>query len=155
MDPEVQARVRATLQALRSRGVPGVGNFTDAEIDLHARNPRMIPGVFAHMLVAWVVARALFSVESCHNGPGDAFRHAFWSAMVARTYGQSLALEYTSAHENYEGNPPEERAMDLHNNAAGAAIGGRLRGTPFTGDTVLAVAVLAALRGGTLRSLHQ
>lgn len=152
MDREVQARVRATLQALRSGGFPGIGNFTDAEIDLHARQPTMIPRVFAHMLVAWIVARALFSAESCHNGPGDAFRHAFWAAMVARSYGESLALQYTSAHENYEGNPPDERAMDLHNNAVGAAIGSRLPSVSI--DPVLAAAVLAALQSGGLRTMH-
>lgn len=68
-------------------------------------------------------AQKRFSKGSLHNGSGDAFRHCFWSAMNARDQGKALAKEFGDAHEDFEGNPPAEKAMDLHNNDIGYAIG--------------------------------
>lgn len=60
---------------------------------------------------------------SRRNTPGDAFRHCFWSALLARDIGYAGALRYTNAHEAFPDNPPAEKAMDLHNNAVGLSIG--------------------------------
>lgn len=57
------------------------------------------------------------------NTPGDAFRHCFWSALLARDIGYASALRYTNAHEAFPDNPPDEKTMDLHNNAVGLNIG--------------------------------
>jgi len=57
-----------------------------------------------------------------HNGPGDAFRHCYWSCQMARAIGQHCAEYIAWDHENEgdrNGQPPEERKMDESNNASG------------------------------------
>lgn len=58
-----------------------------------------------------------------HNDKSDAFRHCFWSALLARDIGYARALEFTTAHESAPTNPADEKAMDLHNNAVGLSLG--------------------------------
>ncbi|OIJ40934.1 DUF6973 domain-containing protein [Massilia timonae] len=85
-----------------------------------------------------------------HNGQGDAFRHCFWSAILCREIGYNNALRYTSAHEDFPENPPEEKAMDLHNNAVGLSIG-RIP----TSNQLLGQLCISALRSGRLKVLSQ
>lgn len=76
------------------------------------------------------------------DGPGDAFRHCYWSALITRTFGAKLAREATDAYENIE--RPDyhvvrsregysvrsirsDSRMDLHNNEVGVQIGLELR----------------------------
>lgn len=55
-----------------------------------------------------------------HN---DAFRHAYWNAMMAGRYGQDWAHDYGTAHEQTPGNEaPAREAMDLYNNEVGRRI---------------------------------
>jgi hypothetical protein len=61
-----------------------------------------------------------------HNGNGDAFRHCYWSALLTRDIGERKALAFTNAHEEWCGNPSEEKTMDLYNNSIGIAIGRNL-----------------------------
>lgn len=68
-------------------------------------------------------AQKRFSSSSLHNGSGDAFRHCFWSAMNARDQGEYIAKQFGNAHEDYVGNPEDEKKMDLHNNQVGYGIG--------------------------------
>ncbi|MEZ5428872.1 MAG: hypothetical protein R2747_21685 [Pyrinomonadaceae bacterium] len=58
-----------------------------------------------------------------HNDQTDAFRHCFWSATLARDIGSFWAKAFTDAHETNPGQPPGEKAMDLHNNSVGLKIG--------------------------------
>jgi hypothetical protein len=58
-----------------------------------------------------------------HNDKSDAFRHCFWSSILSRDIGYFWAKAFTDAHETKEGQPPEEKAMDLHNNSVGLEIG--------------------------------
>lgn len=53
-----------------------------------------------------------------HNGPGDAYRHILWIAETARTTGTLPAWAQGEANElrGIRSNPPEETAMDRHNN---------------------------------------
>lgn len=53
----------------------------------------------------------------------DAFRHCFWSAILARDIGFVDALQFTTVHEEKKSNPAREKEMDLHNNKAGLLIG--------------------------------
>lgn len=57
------------------------------------------------------------------NDKSDAFRHCFWSATLARDLGYFEAKMFTNAHETNPDNPPDEKAMDLHNNSVGLNIG--------------------------------
>jgi len=80
-----------------------------------------------------------------HNDAGDAFRHCYWSAILCRDLGYMAALRYTTAHESFAGNPAQEKAMDLHNNAVGLKIG--LAGGP---DQIISHRCAAAMRSGQL-----
>jgi hypothetical protein len=91
-----------------------------------------------------------FGGGSLHNGAGDAFRHCYWNALLARDIGKDNALEFTTAHENRPGNPVDERDMDLWNNAVGADIGAA--GAMFS-DAVLAAKCHDALTNGKLKVL--
>ncbi|HEX4917499.1 MAG TPA: hypothetical protein VFV43_06355 [Limnobacter sp.] len=68
-------------------------------------------------------ARLKFGAGSLHNGAGDAFRHCYWSALLARDIGPEDAFEFTTAHEERPGLPEEEIEMDLFNNRVGIDIG--------------------------------
>lgn len=58
-----------------------------------------------------------------HNDKTDAFRHCFWSAILARDIGYLDAWIYTTAHESDPKNPAGEKKMDLANNLVGLKIG--------------------------------
>lgn len=52
----------------------------------------------------------------------SAFRHALWNALVSFYISISKCKELTDAHENWTGNPANEKDMDLKNNAAGRGV---------------------------------
>lgn len=84
-----------------------------------------------------------------HNGrndKSDAFRHCFWSAILARELGYQNALKFTTAHESDPRNPPREKAMDLHNNSVGLSIG-RAGGSSHQ----ISARCMAALHNGQLK----
>lgn len=79
-----------------------------------------------------------------HNGrndKSDAFRHCYWSALLAREIGYQQALEFTKLHESVPGNDLKEKAMDLHNNSVGVDIG-RNGGA----DEILSIKSMEALK---------
>jgi hypothetical protein len=84
------------------------------------------------------------------NGKGNAFKHALWSALLTAEIDEKAAKRITDGHEDWPGNPPNEKAMDLHNNETGIAVGGKFRGRARTD---VADAVLRELRAGKLRYL--
>jgi hypothetical protein len=60
-----------------------------------------------------------------HNGTGDAFRHAYWNAMLSARFGQSWTKCFTTAHEGgVDGDEllRLEETMDLYNNQVGRQI---------------------------------
>ena len=89
---------------------------------------------------------------SAHNGQGDAFRHAVWSALSTVRIGGTLTSQLTTAHENRptptgytEAQYNAEKQMDLYNNA---------RGRELAYTTGLVVnAVKSAKENGNLRHL--
>lgn len=83
-----------------------------------------------------------------HNDKSDAFRHCFWSALLARDIGYANALQLTTAHESSFTNDPAEKQMDLFNNSVGLGIG-RAQGA----DSILSIRCMAALDGGRLKIL--
>ncbi len=93
-------------------------------------------------------AQDLFGRGSLHNGPGDAFRHCYWSALLARDIGHDNAIEFTTAHESKPGNPKLEKEMDLFNNSKGAEIG---KNNPNVADDELARFCQNALMTGKLK----
>ncbi len=70
-------------------------------------------------------ARAKFASFTWHNGPGDAFRHAYFVANNTRNpyLGSKLAKELADAHEQDPNQSAQESEMDSFNNYAGMLIG--------------------------------
>jgi hypothetical protein len=97
-------------------------------------------------------AASRYPRHTLHNGAGDAFRHCYWSALMTRDMGFLNTKAYTDAHEDYEGNPPDEKAMDTHNNLQGMVIG--IRGGRGASDRQLADACSQALNQGKLKTLQ-
>jgi hypothetical protein len=59
-----------------------------------------------------------------HNGGADAFRHCYWSGLMAQEFGVDTAQGFADRHE-YVGDQPEaERNMDWYNNGKGREWGG-------------------------------
>lgn len=57
--------------------------------------------------------------SSVHNGYGDAFRHALFSALNAKILGVNTAKQLSDAHEMIPNNQILENQMDLSNNQFG------------------------------------
>jgi hypothetical protein len=126
--------------------------LTAAEQRFIASHPTLANKIKEDSFKARDEARVRFPDEaSRNNGPGDAFRHCYWAALLTRDIGVNNALAFTEAHENFPGNPLDEKAMDLYNNTQGISIGnGRKRAT----DVQLADLCAQALTDGKLKTLH-
>lgn len=69
-------------------------------------------------------AKRRYTNDCLDGGNGDAFRHAFWNAMMVNQTSVDWATKWATAHE--EGNPNNnnlDKTMDLANNARGRQIG--------------------------------
>lgn len=67
-------------------------------------------------------AENVFDGAGITDGHSDAFRHAYWNAMLANRFGQEWTEQYTTAHERIDTNRATAEAMDLHNNEVGRRI---------------------------------
>ena len=122
-------------------------NLTPAEKWFFLRHPHLIDEAFAARDEAFATTRRHFPGARAHNDSADAFRHAYFSALLARDMGVDNAQELTDAHEAYGDNPAGERQMDLANNAVGIRIGGA---NPNGSNVRLQNEVLAELNAGRL-----
>lgn len=52
----------------------------------------------------------------------DAFRHAYWNALMTQRFGEQWTKDFTEAHERLPDNPATAEAMDLYNNEVGRKI---------------------------------
>lgn len=82
-----------------------------------------------------------------NDGHTDAFRHAYWNAMMASEFGQTWTQQFATAHEGVPGNFAVREAMDLYNNEVGRKIAAD---NPGASRAVLADKVQAALDNGEL-----
>jgi hypothetical protein len=57
-----------------------------------------------------------------NDGHRDAFRHAYWNALMTKEFGAEWTKQYATAHEGLPGNPSNREAMDLYNNEVGRQI---------------------------------
>lgn len=81
-----------------------------------------------------------------NDGHADAFRHAYWNALMTKQFGSDFTERFTSAHEGVE-NPADREAMDLYNNEIGRRIAEQ---NPDASDGELADLVQQAIRGGEM-----
>lgn len=58
-----------------------------------------------------------------NDGHRDAFRHAYWNALMTQKYGEQWTAAFATAHEGIPGNTANREAMDLYNNQVGRSIG--------------------------------
>ncbi|MEV7606583.1 hypothetical protein AB0N65_14185 [Paenarthrobacter sp. NPDC089322] len=71
---------------------------------------------------AFSVADERFPSEDQNDDHNDAFRHAYWNALMVKEFGVDWAEDYATAHEQLPGNPAPREAMDLYNNEVGRNI---------------------------------
>lgn len=64
------------------------------------------------------------SSAAANDGHQDAFRHAYWNALMTKEFGEDFTRRLTTAHEGVSGNPADREAMDLYNNEVGRGIAG-------------------------------
>ena len=91
---------------------------------------------------------AQLGLSGAHNGNADAFRHAFVSAAMTQDFGSlaaNLAGQANELRGDWNGQPEDERNMDLHNNEIGRGLAD---GT--TTRSQIANAALSALNSGQL-----
>ena len=86
------------------------------------------------------------------DGHNDAFRHAYWNALMTKHFGEDFAAAFGTAHEGVptnpitgQGNPPGREAMDLFNNELGRRIAHE---NPDATDDELADLVFEAVQDG-------
>jgi len=125
--------------ALASGGVGySYENLTPAEKALVWRNPFTAWHV---RMLAQIAANEAYSRSPeilMEDGPGDAFRHAYWTALMTRSLGAELAKQFSDAHElGATGNSPEQRKMDLDNNKVGIKIGAKYRTVSGVGRAII------------------
>jgi hypothetical protein len=83
--------------------------------------------------------------QANNDGPADAFRHAYWSAMLTKEFGADWAQRYTDAHEEIPGNNPAREYMDRTNNALGIKIA---QENPDASQEELAELIFKAIQDG-------
>ncbi|UVJ39247.1 WXG100 family type VII secretion target [Arthrobacter sp. CJ23] len=71
---------------------------------------------------AFSVADERFPSPDQNDDQNDAFRHAYWNALMVKEYGAEWAEDYATAHEQLPGNPAPREAMDLYNNEVGRNV---------------------------------
>lgn len=82
-----------------------------------------------------------------NDGHRDAFRHAYWNALLVKEFGNDWAEALATAHEGMPGNPANREAMDLYNNKIGRGIAAA---NPNASKEQLAQLVGDALKEGKL-----
>lgn len=81
------------------------------------------------------------------DGTADAFRHAYWNALMAERFGQKWADDFATAHEGAPKSLPQASAMDLHNNEIGRQVA---RDNPGVHPLALQRLIDEKLRDGSL-----
>jgi len=142
--------------------LPGMyDELSPAEYQLLLRENKLGPYKFNPALDAqlafkmWMIQQQAFNAASevggnQLNSPADAFRHAYWNALLVREFGAEFTESFTTAHET--GWTPSDDAdqmsfMDLHNNQVGIDIA---VANPTMTDQQIQEAVLDALTLGDL-----
>ncbi|MBC7791896.1 MAG: hypothetical protein H7Z74_18265 [Anaerolineae bacterium] len=66
------------------------------------------------------LAAAKFGLTDVRDGYREnAWKHALWTCGMTRKWGWDDAQKASDVHEDFPGNPPDQKAMDLNNNLVG------------------------------------
>ena len=90
-------------------------------------------------------AAASSGLQGFSDGPQDAYRHAYWSCLMAMSIGDEQAKDVGDVHEEQATTHPFVTLMDTHNNAIGRFLARQAK----TKDDVHQ-SVMAALKRGNL-----
>jgi hypothetical protein len=96
---------------------------------------------------AFAAADERYSSPDRNDDHNDAFRHAYWNALMASRFGGDWAEDYGTAHEQRPGNEASREAMDLYNNEVGRRIASE---NPDASSEELANLVEQAVRNGEM-----
>jgi hypothetical protein len=105
----------------RDRGIVGMNTFKDIRdqafsvSEARYATPTSYPGYVG-------TSRQERSMWVQNDGQRDAFRHAYWNALLTREFGAQWTQQFATAHEAAPGNPADREAMDLYNNEVGRQI---------------------------------
>jgi uncharacterized membrane protein YgcG len=122
--PEITARERQLLDDI---GPTGQVDMYEIRRQAFGESGRRFPG------------------ENINDSHRDAFRHAYWNALMTKRFGAAWAQQYASAHEGLPHNSQVRESMDLHNNEVGRRIALRY---PNADDSRLANLVQQAVDRG-------
>ena len=92
------------------------------------------------------------SPYSLNDGHNDAFRHAYWNALMTKEFGEEWTEAFATAHEASPENPAAREAMDLYNNEIGRRIATE---NPNASDEELARLIRGAVEDGELVVVDQ
>lgn len=128
-------------------------NLKGGEIWYGACYPWRVPTILWARNKAYNLADENYEEWSQEDGAGDAFRHAYAAALLARELGLTAAKEITDLHESGDNNPAKRKAMDLHNNKMGIFIYQEESIYSEPSDEELAAAVHKAICSGRMKIL--
>ncbi len=131
---------------------PGDGNPTENDWCFEILHPTRVYDCYkANQLADEALKSAKENYpKSLHNGPGDAYRHCYWSGLLTFEFGEAEAKGFGDRHEDDPNNPPNEKAMDLYNNNVGRTIAKTIR----KGDkNAMSAACKRAVSDGRLKTL--
>ncbi|WP_408609373.1 DUF6973 domain-containing protein [Caldicellulosiruptor changbaiensis] len=95
--------------------------------------------------------REKYNDSVLHNGNGDAFRHAYWNALMVKYIDYSWAYDWATAHEEgATGQPAIEKEMDLYNNMMGRTL---VLGNESKSDEEIADIIQNAVRNGKMKRI--
>lgn len=94
---------------------------------------------------AFEMAEKFAGANGQEDGLGDAYRHAYWNALMVNRFGADWAKQYGDAHESLPNNPKTKAFMDLWNNSIGITIA---QENPNISKQELANKIAEAVRSG-------
>lgn len=98
-------------------------NLNSSELEMVILHPIAAITVYNDAQAASTTAQNIYVSSTLYQGNGDAFRHAYWNALMTSHLNSSLAYDFATANEAAT---PDgiDKTMDLNNNAKGRIIGG-------------------------------
>lgn len=92
--------------------------LNEAERALISTYPKEAVEVFKEKNSAETTCAEQFG-DNRTNDESDACRHFVWASLLYKKIGSELSQKFLNAHEQQNGQPENEKAMDLANNRAG------------------------------------
>ena len=93
---------------------------------------------------------------SLHNDKWDALRHAYLHGLSSENLSITISQKLGDLHEDWVGNPPDEKDMDLFNNQKGRDTYTQLKNQNLTGHfykTGLLISLINLMNSGGLKQI--